>query len=102
MDIITYHVGDQVMLNMKNYKTGRPTYKLKPRWEGPFEVLKASSHTVTLRLPVHMKIFNTFHVSMVRPYHNNGVPRQSETNDNISANRGWEVVQIDDGVEMEE
>jgi hypothetical protein len=75
MDTIAYHVGDGVMLHMKNYKTGQPTCKLEPRWEGPFEVLKVLSHAVTLWLPVNMKIFNTFHMSMVRPYRSNGVPR---------------------------
>jgi hypothetical protein len=102
MNTIAYHVGDGVTLHMKNYKTGRPTYKLEPWWEGPFEVLKVTSHTVTLRLPVNMKIFNTFHVFMVRPYHGNGVHGQSETNDDVRANRGLEVVRTDDGVEMEE
>ena len=90
------------MLNMKNYKTGRPTHKLEPWWEGPFEVLKASSHTVTLRLPVNMNIFNTFYVSMVRLYYNNSVPGQSESNNDIRVNRGWEVVRTDNGVETEE
>jgi hypothetical protein len=48
MEIIAYHIGDRVMLNMKNYKTGRPTHTLEARWEGPCEVLKASLHAVTL------------------------------------------------------
>jgi hypothetical protein len=39
-----------------------------------------------------MKIFNTFHMAMVRPYHDNGITRQSETNDYIRANRGREVI----------
>jgi hypothetical protein len=55
-----------------------------------------------LWLPVNMKIFNTFYVSMVRPYHGNGVPGQSETNDDVRANRGREVVRTDDGVETKE
>jgi hypothetical protein len=48
-----------------------------------------------------MKIFNTFHVAMVRPYHDNVVPGQSKTNDNIRANRGREVVRTDDSVKTE-
>ncbi len=63
-----YRVGDKVMLNIRNCKTGQPVQKLEPRWEGPFEVTKASLYAVTLRLPANMKIFNTFHVSMVRLY----------------------------------
>ncbi len=65
---LAYCVGDKVMLNMQNCKTGQPAQKLEPRWEGLFEVTKASSHAVTLRLPANMKIFNTFYVSMVRLY----------------------------------
>jgi hypothetical protein len=90
------------MLNIKNCKTGRPMHKLEPRWEGPCAALRVSSHAVTMRIPVHMKIFNTLHVSMVRPYHDNSVPGQSETNDDVRANRSWEVVRTDEGVEMEE
>jgi hypothetical protein len=77
-------------------------HKLEPRWEGPFQVLKASSYAVMLRLLVNMKIFNTFHMFIVRLYCGNGVPRQSETNDDMRANRGREVVRTDDGVETEE
>jgi len=65
-DAPVYCVGDQVMLSMRNYKTGRPSAKLEPRWEGPFPVTKASSHAVTLKLPANMRIFNTFHVSLAR------------------------------------
>jgi hypothetical protein len=102
MDTIAYHVGDQVMLNMKNYKTGCLTHKLEPRWERPFTVLKASSHEVTLQLLVNMKIFNTFHVSIIRLYRVNSILGQSETNDDMRANRGWEVVRTDDSIETEE
>jgi hypothetical protein len=102
MDIIAYHLRDQVMPNRKNYKTGQPAYTLELWWEGPFAVLKASSYTVTVQLLVNMKIFNTFHISIVRPYHDNSVAGQSKTNDNIMANRGQEVVRTDDGVETEE
>jgi hypothetical protein len=55
-------------------------------------VLKASSYIVTLWLLVNVKIFNTFHIFMMRPYYGNGVPRQSETNDDARANRDWEVI----------
>ena len=61
-DAPKYKPGDRVMLNMGHMVTGRPSEKLAPKWEGPFTILKASSHAVTLRLPVNMKVFNTFHV----------------------------------------
>jgi hypothetical protein len=102
MDTIAYHVGDRVILNMKNYQTGQPTHKLEPRWEGPFEVVKVSLLVGTLWLPVNMKIFNIFHVFMVRQYRSNGIPWQSETNDDVRAHGGREVGLTDNGVEMEE
>ena len=96
-DAPLYKVKDKVMLDMRNYKTGRPAAKLDIRWEGPFEVTKASSHTVTLKLPANMKIFNTFHVSRVRPYRgDSGIPGQEHTNREVRANRGREVVRTDD------
>jgi hypothetical protein len=101
-DAPIYHVDDWVMLNMKNYKTGRPTQKLEPRWEGPFQVTKTSSHAVTLRLPANMKIFNTFHVSMVRPYRKKGIPGQEQTHDDVRANRGRTVTRTDDGDDVVE
>jgi hypothetical protein len=91
------------MLNTQNYKTGRPTKKLEPRWEGPFEVMKTSSHAVTLRLPANMKIFNTFHVSMVRPYRGGtGIPGQEAIQQDVRANRGRAITRDDDGNETEE
>lgn len=96
-DAPLYKVKDKVMLDMRNYKTGRPAAKLDIRWEGPFEVTKASSHAVTLKLPANMKIFNTFHVSRVRPYRgDSGIPGQEHTNREVRANRGREVVRTDD------
>jgi len=46
-----------------------PSPKFKPRFVGPFKVLKTpSSTTCTLDLPPHMKIHNVFHVSKLLPY----------------------------------
>jgi hypothetical protein len=61
-------------LNIKNYKVDRLMHKLELWWEGSFEILKALSYIVTLQLLAHIKIFNTFHVYMITPYHDNGVP----------------------------
>jgi hypothetical protein len=74
---------------------------LEPQWEGPFERLKVSSYVVTMQMPVNMNIFNTFHVSMVRLYCIHGVLRQSKTNNDKRANKGWEVIQTDNGVKIE-
>jgi len=88
---------DMVMLNTRNLKTGRPTEKLTPRWEGPFEVIKASSHAVQLRLPVNMKsIKNVFHVSMVRHWAPEGIPGQEHAAQDVVANHGRVITRTDD------
>jgi len=96
-DAPVYRVGDWVMLNMKHYKTGRPVQKLEPRWEGPFRVTKVSSHAVTLQLPANMKIFNTFHVSLVRPHRREGIAGQDQADGDVRANRGRTVTRTDNG-----
>ena len=58
---------------MANVETGRPIKKLTPKWEGPYEVTKTSSHAVTLKLPDNMKFKNTFHVSHVRKPRGKGI-----------------------------
>lgn len=95
-DAPRYHVGDTVMLDMQNYKTGRPTAKLAPRWEGPFRVEKASSHAVTLKLPANMAIFPTFHVSKVKRCEGVELAGQGEIEDNVRANHGRIVTRNDD------
>lgn len=98
-DAPKYRVGDKVFLDMQNYKTGRPMAKLAPRFEGPFEVEKASSHAVTLKLPANMRIFPTFHVSRVRPYRRGdkeGLAGQEEADDDVRANDGRVVTRNDE------
>lgn len=101
-DAPKYHKGDRVLLNMRNYKTGRPSEKLSPRWEGPFEVEKVDSHAVTLKLPANMKIFPTFHVSMVKRCRDKGIPGQEEAETEVRANEGREVTRTDDGEDVVE
>lgn len=95
-DAPKYKVEDKVWLNMEHQKTGRPSHKLEPRWEGPFVVTKASSHAVTLELPANMRIFPTFHVSMVRPFTDKGMPGQEHTHGDVRANQGRVVTRTDD------
>jgi hypothetical protein len=59
-------------------------------------------HAVMLRLPVTMKMFNIFHLSLVRPYYGKGILGQSETNDVVRVNYSWKVICTDDDVETEE
>ena len=71
-----FSVGDRVLLatahRRRDYmqaKDGRVA-KFMPRFDGPFEVLKAypESSTYTLHLPEYSRIHRTFHSSLLRPY----------------------------------
>lgn len=84
------------MLDTRNISTGRPFEKLAPRWEGPFEVERASSHTVQLRLPANMKVNSTFHVQLVRRWDDHGIPGQETTEQHVKANQGRQMIRTDD------
>lgn len=65
----SFEVGDQVLLSMENIKTTRPTKKLDIRHSGPFRIhAKISSHTYQLDLLSEWRIFDIFHVSLLRPF----------------------------------
>lgn len=83
------------MLDTRNLSTGRPSEKLAPRWEGPFEVVKSSSHAVKLDLPANMKVNNVFHVQLVRRWEAEGIPGQEASEPNVNANRGRVMVRTD-------
>lgn len=54
---------------MENIKTTRPTKKLDIRHSGPFRIrAKISSHAYQLDLPSEWRIFDIFHVSLLRPF----------------------------------
>lgn len=78
----TYQVGDMVLLSTKNLdlrpstetsgsKTKKKgTFKLMPKWIGPFKVMATIGPACTLELPDQLsRLHNTFHVSLLRPYH---------------------------------
>jgi hypothetical protein len=74
-----FDLGDRVLLatahRRREYmqeKDGRAA-KFMPRFDGPFEVIKAfpESSAYTLHLPEVTKIFRTFHSSLLRPYMEN-------------------------------
>lgn len=85
-----------MILDIRNLSTGRPSEKLAPRWEGPFKVLKVSSHAVKLLLPNNIKVNNVFHVQLVRRWDNNGIPGQQNAEGEVNANRGRVMVRTDD------
>ena len=52
-----------------------------------------------------MRIFNTFHVSMVRPYRRdgrNGIRGQEQCDTDVRANHGREIMRTDGGQEVQE
>ena len=67
---VEYMEGQMVMLSSKNiHMKGPGSKKLLPKYIGPYKVTKlAGPAAVTLDLPRAMKCFNTFHVSLVKPY----------------------------------
>ena len=68
---VTYSIGDMVRLSTHdlNLEHIYPSSKFKPRFIGPFKVVKTPSPTTcTLDLPPHMQIHNVFHVSKLLPY----------------------------------
>ncbi|XP_027151965.1 uncharacterized protein LOC113752021 [Coffea eugenioides] len=71
---LEFEVGDKVFLRIKPLKGGvvsKKGKKLKPRYIGPFEILKRVGLVAyQLKLPASMaKIHDVFHVSMLRKYY---------------------------------
>ncbi|XP_071900991.1 uncharacterized protein [Coffea arabica] len=71
---LEFVVGDKVFLRVKPWKSGvvsKRGKKLKPRYIGPFEVLKRVGKVAyQLRLPTSTtKVHDVFHVSMLRKYY---------------------------------
>ena len=67
----TFKVGDKVWLSTKNLKLDtEKKKKLQPRFIGPFTITQqiVKDTTYKLDLPSHMRTFDTFHVSYLKPY----------------------------------
>jgi len=65
-----YNTGDQVWLEGKNLRLPYQATKLAPKRYGPFKVIKEISPVAyQLALPLTWKIHNTFHASLLLPYH---------------------------------
>ena len=66
-----FQVDDQVLLSTKNLPmqvAARGSRKLGPLYYGPFTVLERYTAAYKLKLPLHMKIHPTFHVSQLKLY----------------------------------
>ncbi|KAI0992244.1 hypothetical protein K3495_g15942, partial [Podosphaera aphanis] len=97
-DAPLYKVGDQVIVNTQNMQLGRPVSKPSPKWEGPFKVVKSSSHAVTLKLPQNMKITPTFHVSLIQPFPMERFSGQKD--EDVHANKGRIIQRTDNHEEV--
>ena len=65
-----YQVGDQVWLKGTNLKLPHQTSKINPKRHGPFAITRVLSPVVyQLRLPAAWRIHDTFHASLLSPYH---------------------------------
>jgi hypothetical protein len=70
-----YRPGDLVWLDARNIRTQRPSKKLDHKNLGPFEVIAAvGRRSFKLKLLTGMKIFDTFHTSLLRPAANDLLP----------------------------
>jgi hypothetical protein len=71
----TFKEGDQVWLEGRNLHLDQPSTKLAPKHHGPFMIKQVLSPiTYQLMLPHQWKIHNVFHVDLLTPYVENGVP----------------------------
>jgi hypothetical protein len=72
-------VGDKVWLLRKNITTTRPCAKLDYKRLGPFKIAKLIGVVACqLELPPQFKIHNVFHVSLLKPYHENPIPERHQ------------------------
>ncbi|NBK24827.1 MAG: hypothetical protein EOM68_22730 [Spirochaetia bacterium] len=72
---VSYNPGDWVLLSTENLHKREPgARKLKPRYMGPFQVVKmVGAAAVQLALPKDWsRVHNVFHVSLVKPYQSDG------------------------------
>jgi hypothetical protein len=74
-----YEVGDEVLLNVKNIRTVRPTRKLVPKLYGPFRILaRIGKSAYQLELQSRWRIHNVFHSSLLEPYRKNAIKGRAQ------------------------
>ncbi|KAK9233383.1 hypothetical protein WN943_023632 [Citrus x changshan-huyou] len=81
---VEYKEGDQVMIKLlpQQFKTLRKVHKgLVRRYKGPFRVVRRVGNvSYQLQLPPRLKIHPVFHVSLLKPYHEDmGEPSRGES-----------------------
>ncbi len=100
-DAGTFVEKEQVWINTRYMKSGRPTDKLSDKWDGPFEVTKVYPRAVAVKLPDHYKVFPVFHTSLVQR-HQGGLRGQDAINEEYDRRAaGVEVTMQEDGEQEE-
>ena len=93
-----YQVGAQLLLStvglrLKVLSTG--TEKLQPKWVGPFACIERIGNLAyKLDLPETMRIHDVFHVSLLKPYYNDGRALPPPPPEVIEDEPEWEVERI--------
>ena len=95
------------MLATKNLKQRRPSKKLAHKYVGPFRIMdKVGPQAYRLLLPSTYRIHNTFHVSLLEPYHLRDCGEAAESfmqaPELIDDDEMWEVEEIVDKVKKRE
>lgn len=91
----TFQEGELVLLSSRHIRIRRASRKLADRYIGPFEVLKKiGKNAYRLQLPPkYGRIHNTFHVSLLEPFHRRPGYVVPEAID-IDNEEEWEVEKI--------
>jgi hypothetical protein len=93
---LQFAVGDKVFLSSANIAwKGTGSGKLRPKWIGPFPVVQQiGSVAYKLGLPVHFKIHDVFHVSLLKPYRSDGRYQPPPPVEYVDGDPEWEVETI--------
>ena len=89
----TFEVGQRVLLSTKHLHIKKKdlTKKFSSRFIGPFKVLKQVGKQ---ELPPTMKMHDVFHVSLLKPYHEDGTHQPPPVTILLDGEQEFEVEQV--------